>query len=126
MTKWYMGADGVEYPNTEAGVDSGVDSEQAPQDQQDQQDQREQWQVEQDQEAVTLMDLYYSDLFSLLSKAHARRRSWKASGEEGMDPLKAFELSLGRIQNDARDLMSHKHTWNESGFCETCGEDGNA
>lgn len=134
MTKWYMGADGVEYPDTEMGGDwlteeaarLGMVDEQGVLLLEEQEDTREQWQVEEEEAAVALMDRFYSDLFAILSRAHNMRRNWKASGEEGMDPLKAFELSLGRIQNDLKDLMAHKHTWNEAGFCETCGEDGNA
>jgi hypothetical protein len=40
--------------------------------------------------------------------------------------LEALEAELQEALTQVRALRAHTHAWDERGFCEVCGADGNA
>lgn len=45
---------------------------------------------------------------------------------DGADPYADAERELEQALTDLRAMRSHRHAWDENGFCGVCGADGNA
>ena len=42
------------------------------------------------------------------------------------DSLENLRIALGEASARCTELLTHSHVWNDSGYCDICGADGNA
>lgn len=40
------------------------------------------------------------------------------------DPLGQFIKDVEELLNEAKEIKTHKHSWNENNYCSVCGVDG--
>ena len=69
-------------------------------------------------------------LFHLLDEAVRSQEYYDLAGigpEDGCyPPLYDLKKALQRALSEVRQMERHEHVWNESDYCDICGNDGRA